>query len=72
MHYCDAAIETFNRQLAEVRAAVPQERLLVFSIGDGWAPLCDFLNVSAPDTPFPRMNDGDDFWARYGGEPIEA
>jgi hypothetical protein len=68
----DAAIAAFHRQLAEVRAEVPAERLLVFAIGDGWAPLCDFLDVPVPDTPFPRLNDGGDFWARLGGEPAEA
>lgn len=68
----EAAIAAFHRQLADVRAAVPQKRLLVFAIGTGWAPLCDFLNVSVPETPFPRLNDGEDFWSRFGGEPIEA
>ena len=68
----EAAIAAFHRQLAEVRAAVPPERLLVFAIGDGWAPLCDFLGVPVPATPFPRLNDGGDFWARFGGEPAEA
>ena len=68
----DAAITAFHRQLAEVRASVPAERLLVFAIGDGWAPLCDFLGVPVPSTPFPRLNDGGDFWSRFGGEPAEA
>jgi hypothetical protein len=68
----ETAIAAFHRQLAEVRAAVPAERLLVFGIGDGWAPLCDFLHVPVPETPFPRLNDGDDFWTRFGGEPVEA
>ncbi len=68
----EGAIAAFHRQLAEVRAAVPPERLLVFAIGDGWVPLCDFLNLSVPDTPFPRLNDGEDFWSRFGGEPVEA
>ncbi len=67
-----AAIAAFHRQLAEVRAAVPAERLLVFAVGDGWTPLCAFLGVPVPDTPFPRLNDGGDFWSRFGGEPAEA
>ena len=68
----DGAIAAFHRQLAEVRAAVPPARLLVFAVGDGWTPLCDFLGVPVPATPFPRLNDGGDFWARFGGEPAEA
>ena len=42
------------------------------TIGDGWAPLCDFLGVPVPNTPFPRLHDGDDFWSRFGGEPAAA
>jgi hypothetical protein len=68
----DAAIAAFHRQLADVRAAVPPERLLVFTLGDGWVPLCGFLGVPVPDGPFPRLNDGGDFWTRFGGEPAEA
>ncbi len=68
----DAAIAAFHRQFAEVRAAVPAERLLVFAVGDGWAPLCKFLRVPVPSEPFPRLNDGGDFWSRFGGEPAEA
>ncbi len=68
----DAAIAAFDRQLADVRAAVPADRLLVFAVGDGWAPLCDFLAVPVPETAFPRMNDAGDFWSRFGGEPAET
>ena len=28
--------------------------------------------LNLPDTPFPRLNDGGDFWTRFGGEPAEA
>ena len=27
---------------------VPAEKLLVYKVGDGWKPLCDFLNVPGP------------------------
>lgn len=39
-----------------VRAAVPAERLVEYSIGAGWAPLCDALGCRVPDTPFPNTN----------------
>jgi hypothetical protein len=68
----DAAIAAFHRQLAEVRGAVPAERLLVFTVGDGWVPLCAFLGLPVPTTEFPILNDGADFWSRFGGEPAEA
>lgn len=52
------AVEAFNRHVAEVKAALPPGRLLVFEAGQGWGPLCDFLGVDAPtDEPFPHLND---------------
>lgn len=53
----DAAIAFYERHIEEVRAAVPPERLLVYSADQGWGPLCDFLGVPTPDRPFPRVND---------------
>ncbi|KAH8923511.1 hypothetical protein BT69DRAFT_1319505 [Atractiella rhizophila] len=41
--------------------AIPKENLLVYSISEGWEPLCTFLDVPVPDVPFPRLNDKDDF-----------
>ena len=31
---------------------VPKERLLVYEVKDGWAPLCEFLDAPIPDMPF--------------------
>ena len=45
----------------EVQRAVPANRLLVFEVRDGWQPLCSFLNVPVPETPFPRSNDSKSF-----------
>jgi hypothetical protein len=50
------AIETFKRHNAEVRR-VPPDRLLVYDVKEGWAPLCDFFGVEVPDRPFPHLND---------------
>jgi hypothetical protein len=54
-----ANIEAFNRHNDAVRRDVPDDRLLEFSVTDGWKPLCSFLGVDAPDMPFPRLNDRD-------------
>jgi len=66
-------IEYFNRHTEAVLAAVPKDRLLVFEAAQGWAPLCAFLGVPVPDTPFPRENSRDDFQTRLksgaGGVP---
>jgi hypothetical protein len=50
------AIATFRANVAAVTATVPPERLLVFDVKQGWEPLCGFLGVAVPDTPFPRVN----------------
>lgn len=37
-------------------ANIPKDRLLVFSVKEGWAPLCEFLGVPVPSEEFPRSN----------------
>ncbi|MCB9432212.1 MAG: sulfotransferase family protein [Ardenticatenaceae bacterium] len=51
------AIEIFNERTEEVKRTVPADQLLVFSVKEGWEPLCQFLGVPVPDTPFPHVND---------------
>ena len=46
-----------------MRRRVPPERLLVFEAAQGWQPLCAFLSVAIPDSPFPKTNARDEFWA---------
>ncbi|WP_259401072.1 sulfotransferase family protein [Microbispora sp. H13382] len=54
----ERAVEAYHRHVAEVRAALPAERLLVFDVREGWGPLCAFLGVTAPPGgPFPHLND---------------
>ena len=36
---------------------MPADRLLVFDVRAGWAPLCQFLGVPVPARPFPNIND---------------
>jgi len=52
-----AAIAFYEQHIADVKAAVPPEQLLVFSVDEGWKPLCDFLQVPVPDSKFPNVND---------------
>jgi hypothetical protein len=52
------AIDVFNRHIKEVIGEVSAERLLVYDVAQGWAPLCAFLDVPEPvGRPFPRGND---------------
>ena len=53
----EEAVEVFNSHVAEVKAYVPADRLLVFDVREGWAPLCKFLDRPVPDIPFPNVND---------------
>jgi Sulfotransferase domain len=56
------AIDVFNRHNEQVRRVVPAERLLVYDIKEGWAPLCAFLGVPVPDGKlFPKLNDARGF-----------
>ena len=42
------------------RAEVPPDRLLVFNVKEGWAPLCEFLGKEEPAVPFPFVNESAD------------
>lgn len=55
------AEKVWNDHIAEVKAGLPPERLLVFQVKDGWEPLCKFLGVPVPDVSFPRVNDSAQF-----------
>lgn len=39
-----------------MKKLVPEERLLVYRVGEGWEPLCEFLGVKVPDVSFPHVN----------------
>jgi Sulfotransferase domain len=52
----DYAIEVFERHNAEVIASVGPDRLLVYQVSEGWQPLCTFLGIAEPDSPFPDVN----------------
>jgi hypothetical protein len=51
------ATAVYRRHTETVVEGLDPERLLVFSVADGWEPLCAFLGVPVPDEPFPHVND---------------
>lgn len=57
----DHVLRAFDARNEEVKRAVPADRLLVFRVEEGWQPLCEFLGVPVPSTPFPRVNDTEHF-----------
>ena len=67
----DCALAAYRLRERDVRAAFAPDRLLVYDVAEGWAPLCRFLGVAVPAAPFPRRNAKAEFWERLGGEPPE-
>lgn len=51
------AIAHYNKHIEDVKAAVPADRLLIYTADQGWEPLCAFVGVPVPDAPFPNVND---------------
>ncbi|HZZ67127.1 MAG TPA: sulfotransferase [Phenylobacterium sp.] len=64
----DHLIAVYNAHNARVRRTIPAERLLVYHVADGWAPLCDFLGVPVPEGATPKVNSREEFGARLAGE----
>jgi hypothetical protein len=54
----DDYIAQYLRHIEAVKAAVPAERLLVYSVTEGWGPLCRFLGHPVPEIEFPHANAG--------------
>lgn len=65
----EVALAAYRKRENDVRAAIAAERLLVFDVAQGWEPLCGFLEVPVPDTPFPHRNTTDEFWQVMGMSP---
>lgn len=58
------AKEIYRRHNEEVKRTIAADRLLVFDGAQGWAPLCAFLGVPVPSTPYPNTNTTEEFRAR--------
>ena len=56
--------DAHNRDVAD---SVPPERLLVYDLAAGWAPLCAFLSKPVPPEPFPHLNTRAGFLREYLG-----
>ena len=53
----------WDDHLAEVKATVPADKLLIYDVRDGWGPLCTFLGVPEPAEPLPHLNKKENFMA---------
>jgi len=55
----ESAVEFWNNHVEEVKRVVPANKLLIWEVKEGWAPLCEFLDLPTPSIPFPNENDSD-------------
>jgi len=46
----------YRKHNSYVRNNAPKEKLLIWKFGDGWKPICEFLNLPVPEIPFPHKN----------------
>ena len=58
------AKRVFEEHNQAVIDALPASKLLVYQPGDGWEPICRFLDVAVPEEDFPHVNDTAEFQAR--------
>ncbi len=68
----DSAIAAYERHNADVRATAPREKLVDWTLGDGWEPLCRALDLPVPAEPFPHLNTTAEFIARPHGARSRA
>jgi len=68
--------EDMKRQMTAwnetIKEAIPAERLLVWSVTEGWGPLCEFLEAPEPDAPLPHANDRETFVGRVAEGAINT
>ncbi len=57
----DYAVRRYRRYCDDVRKTVPSRRLRVYTVTEGWAPLCNLFGSAVPDRPFPRHNTREQF-----------
>jgi hypothetical protein len=62
----------FHANTERVKRLAPPDRLLIFEVAQGWEPLCHFLGKPIPATPFPRVNDTEQFRAMMAALPQNA
>jgi hypothetical protein len=66
----DAMVAAFERHNDAVRAGVPSDQLLEWTVAEGWDPICARLGVAVPDQPFPRTNSTQEWRALIGLPPL--
>lgn len=57
----DACRAAFDAHYANIREKIPANRILEWTAGDGWEPICERLGIAVPDEPFPHTNTTEQF-----------
>lgn len=65
-----AMIAAFDEHNNLVRRQVRPDRLLEWTAGDGWEPICAALGRPVPDEPFPHTNTTEEFRSNVGLPPL--
>jgi hypothetical protein len=47
----------YDEYFERIDRLVPSERKLVYQLGQGWEPLCEFLDKPVPEVDFPQINE---------------
>jgi hypothetical protein len=55
------AKEVFFKHIEDVKKNVPENKLLIYEVSEGWQPLCDFLELPLPEEAFPHLNKKENF-----------
>ncbi|KAI8098789.1 P-loop containing nucleoside triphosphate hydrolase protein [Halteromyces radiatus] len=55
----------FNEHNERVKQTIPADRLLIMNLGDGWEPLCQFLDKPIPDEPYPHTNSSENYAGHF-------
>jgi len=62
------AIKKFNEHIEHVKKITTSDNLMIFDVRSGWEPLCQFLGVEEPKTPFPHANKRENFMSFVRGK----
>lgn len=54
--YWEASVDQYEAQIRRVKEIVPEDRLLIWNVADGWEPVCKFLGKPVPSVPIPHDN----------------
>ena len=52
---------SYHQHYQHIRSLASERQLLETNLGDGWKPICDFLDVAMPTAPYPTAYNSHEF-----------